>query len=180
MPSPPPCSSRSRCSPEPARRYERPKSTLPPRYEPDKAQATVVSPSGSSMSRSTAQDAICSSVAPTKHSSQTPTGPPPKRTAGPNVRQVIGRAAYRSQVPVEGSSAGHGSSSDSGRAADSLARAWTRAATSGSNRFHPRRSRSASLCVIGKGPRQHWKHPGRQASQSPAFREASASAASTI
>jgi hypothetical protein len=73
--------------------------------------AAAAPASRSATSSWTSQAAISSSLAPSKHSSQTPTASPPQRTGGPKMRHVTGRAAYRSHVPVSGSSTGQGSSS---------------------------------------------------------------------
>ena len=103
----------------------------------------------------------------------------PDRTGDPNVRHVMGRTAYKSQAPVAGSRAGHGSSlansanaaSESssslripvwglpGKVADNRrtacrARLLTCAARCGSldsRSFRPFRSRHASSWLIGNG-----------------------------
>jgi hypothetical protein len=115
----------------------------------------------------------------------------------------MGRAAYRSQAPVSGSSAGQGSSSiESGnsfsaskpvtaspgkscdiRATACRARSRMRVARAGSfnsSSASPRRRRRASSCVMANGPMQHCVHPRRQTSQDPLLCAASTRAASTI
>ena len=163
--------------------------------------------SNSGGGRCSSPAAIASAEAPTKHSSQMPY-PSSSFTGGPNVRHVIGRDAYRSHVPVAGSSTGHtasfanasndaceasssnrtpvvGSPGKSNASASTLAA--TRARTAAAfvvlevaSRASPARSRSASNPEIRNTPVQHWLHPGLHASQSPLRTVASASALSTI
>src|ERR1039458_7358301 len=162
------------------------------------ANATAVSPaapvlrsslssrpaSSSLTSSATSQAAISSSVAPWKFSSQMPSGSAPQRIGGPKVRQVTGRAAYKSQPPVSGSSTGQASSSPwSPRAAASRERSITRPARAGSvrsNSASPSRRRTPSSWVMGNGPMQHSVQPSRQTSHGPLLRADSAIAASRI